>query len=220
MKENTTIQKKAVGKKTAGKEKSTRSYTLYDTCDKCTLWVYIELVCEDNIEALIVEGKPTKEELEDAKRELLFEFSNMMSDFSNSKELTSVKNIYKYKSELTSLVLCANLVSAGDTEKIKDELKLFGIYAKTNEEIIKKIESKIKSVKLRLNIEYKNVESTRKEEYKPQKSDFAKMLVVLSKFSGYKLDKYSITLEEYAEHIKLYNEHIEAVNQKNTNYEK
>lgn len=54
--EKSTATAKSAGPKPGSPDGSGSSYTLYDSCNKCPLRAYIEMVCNDNLRALVIGG--------------------------------------------------------------------------------------------------------------------------------------------------------------------
>lgn len=199
--------KKVAGKKTGSKEGLSQLYTLYDTCDICPLWVYISLVCDEDIKVLIKEGNPPEEALKTAKLNLLFEFNELISDGENKIQST-IRKIYKYKSQLMVLEIALVLISEGRMEDVKGVLKALGIRNDEATKTVSQIKGKIGSISIHLQKELKEYEGLNRNEEKANRKDFDALLAKLTKFFGFRVMK-DITLSEYAAYIKEYNLHTQ-----------
>lgn len=206
--------KRAAGKKAVAKEKSKDLFSLYDNCDICPLWVYIDIVCDNKLESLIIKGKPTNEELEEGKVRLLIDYSNASGNLEQSSKTDKIRKIYHYTASIQGLFLCINLIELGEYESTFDYLKTHNIYEKDPSKIIEKIISKIRSYELQIN-KNKNDLSTSPSE-KIKREDFEKELVVLSKYMGFQITKFNTRLSEYIQYRKSYEQYILILNsQKN-----
>lgn len=210
---------KNAGRKTAVKGFSKESYTLYDTCDKCLLSVYIDVVCNDNNMALVISGNPNDEVLTTTRMNLIMEFSELSGNEYTNRYHNVIRQIYSYKSVINGLNMAMNLVSLGRFNISVDYLNKNGVPCKapkTGKELeflIKKIQGVIKGklVKyMELSKKYENINKEFPSET-PTPQYYTENLIMLSKYVGYKLDK-SITLAEYAGYIKDYKHHIEILN--------
>lgn len=72
--EKSTATAKSAGPKPGSPDGSGSSYTLYDSCNKCPLRAYIEMVCNDNLRALVIGGNPPEEVLQEVRMALVAEF--------------------------------------------------------------------------------------------------------------------------------------------------
>ncbi len=215
MKTRFTICEKVVGRKTAEKERFLQPYTLYDNCDICPLWVYIDLVCDDNLQSLVITGTPPESALREAKERLIFDYNNRFINMSTSVNLNAMQSIYSMRTELQMMVLCMNLITRGEAEAAKPYLRKFGIYTNSQDKIVSSLESKIKALHIHLNRETEKFNKEVKTE-KTTRQDFEKQLVLMSKYFGFPLQKKILTLAEYAGYLNEYNNYLD--NLKNTKY--
>lgn len=203
---------KSAGQKPENPEPSGSSYTLYDTCDKCPLSVYIDLVCNDNLRALVLTGNPPEDVIQEAKMGLLSEFHELSGDARSASVTNSLRLIYGYKAQILGLVLSAQLLPGPDKEQIAGHLRQNGIRIKSIPEdeaglrsLVQRIESRIKNLQTRLKEEVKryNAMQSRSAGQAPTPDLFNDQLVLLSKHVGFHLSK-TITLAEYAGYLKDY----------------
>lgn len=210
---------KNVGKKTEAKGFSKESYTLYDTCDKCPLSVYIDVVCNDNNKALIVSGNPREDALTATRMNLIMEFSELSGNEYTDRYHSVIRQIYSYKSVINGLNMAMNLVALGRFDVSIEYLNKNGVPCKApntdkeSEMLLKKVQGVIKGKLVKYMEVCKKYESINKESSSvaPTPQYYTENLIMLSKHIGYKLDK-SITLAEYAGYIKDYKQHIEILN--------
>lgn len=205
---------KNAGKKQEVKELSKQSY-LYDTCDKCPLWVYIELVCNDNISVLVINGDHTDNELIEAKRKLMMEFSEISGNEQSTIISNTLKNIYLYRSEIQVLSMCIRLIYAHKYDEAIKLLKEYNINVSIpdNEQefmkLMKIIEGKSKMKLLKLKEAKRKYESLYNSEESKEITPvyYDKQLVMLSKHVGFKLDK-NIFLSEYAAYLNDFKNYL------------
>lgn len=204
---------KVAGKKQANPEKQRKSYIIYNNCYECTLKVYIELVCNDNLDALIISGNPTREELEDARDRIFSEFS-AISGASETRRTTLLRESRLYRSQIVGLIAALHLISLGD--KDVGILKEFGIRFKVPDnadelnELINKIFSKISERKIRYNKSISELNRLNEKEAgkKVNPMDFFNQLVSLSRWAGFRIGT-EISLAEYSAYLKQMNEYAE-----------
>lgn len=202
--------KKHVGRKRGAKERSNRSYTLYDSCDKCPLWVYMDLVCDEKLESLVINGKAPEDVLKEARTNLIIEFSQLSGDTHTDVINNILRKIYLYKNEINIFRICASLIVSGEYESSLKQLAKMGIRSgipQNTEQangLLKNIEGRIKGKDIYLQKEIKRYEELTKDQGEnPKRQLYEEQIVVLSKHSGFKLDK-NMTLAEYAAYLKDY----------------
>ena len=210
--------------KNAGRKRAVRgflkgSYTLYDTCDKCPLSAYIDVVCNTNNRALVINGNPSDDVLITARMNLIMEFSELSGNEYTDRYHNVIRQIYTYKSVINGLNMAMNLVALGRFDVSIDYLNKNGVICKVpktekeSEILLKKIQGVIKGKLVKYMEVCKRYESINQESSSETVTPqyYTENLIMLSKHVGYKLDK-SITLAEYAGYIKDYKQHIEILN--------
>lgn len=207
--------KKRAGKKTGKKVSLKKSYTLYDSCDKCPLSNYIDLVCNDNLQALVIEGNPPSEILNETKHMLIIEFSELSGNTHTQSVINSIKRMHLLKTQILGFSLCFDLINHGAYDKPAEFLKTQNVNIgeiKTEadkQQILKSIDSRVKSKSIQLKEESarhnKLLEDSKGEKLTAQ--SFNEQLAVLSKHTGFRLEK-NLTLAEYAAYIKQYLEYV------------
>ena len=218
--ENITSTEKSAGKKAAAPAESQRSYSLYDTCDKCPLWVYINLVCDKDIRALIKKGNPPTEELEEARDNIASEFAELSANTTMSSIHNCQRQIYFLKSQIYGLAISLHLVSSGEHVEAIDYINKQGLRIKAasfDKESVENIEKKIKNAianrNIRLTQETKRlteIAGGRQKGAEFTKTLFNDQLIHLSKHFGFRITK-KITLAEYAGYIKDYQKSLSHV---------
>jgi len=210
------MTKKSVFKRQAAKGVYITSYSLYDTCDVCPLSVYIDLICNDNLRALIKYGTPKDEVLQEAKLKLCAEFAELSGDETAKAIFTAIRDVYMYQSQVALVTVVLNLLKS----KISDGLpylKSIGLNVAMPKresdyvQAIKRVNGFLKGRVIRYKEAYKQYELLSKGNGKSKgikSSDFTDILVHLSKNAGFRLTT-DISLAEYASYLKLYKKDIE-----------
>lgn len=205
------VIKNRVGRKLVKKGKSRKSYFIYNTCSKCPLSVYIDVVCNNNLHALVKRGNPPINVLEEAKYNLIVEFSSLTGDMHTESITNSLRNIHALKAEILGLTICIQLLLNEDYEALISGLKAYSILLKKTpdekekDQILKRVENKIRSKGILLKEEIARYEklTSGSENEKITAQYFNEQIITLSKHIGIKITK-DIMLDEYAACIKDY----------------
>lgn len=213
--EKSTTREKNVGLNPVSRVKSSR-YTIADSCDVCTLDRYIRMTCDDDLQALVIEGKPSNDVLEAARMKLLSEFAVLSG--STDKGIIVTKKIYLYRTLIIMYVISANLIASGDYSCI-EMLNKNGLSCKEpkNEDevnkLLKRIKSAITEKKVRMAEEEKRLARIQGKGDKPTRDGYMATLVAISKNAGFRIDT-GITLAEYAAYLKDYKREVELMRQR------
>lgn len=204
---------KAVGKKPDDRDESGKSYTIYDTCAKCPLRAYIDLVCNDNLRALVVSGNPPETLLQETRHQLYTEFSELSGDSQFQVMNTTLRKIHTYRANILLLLVCQRLLALGERLQALSFLAKAGVRFAPGMEtkpILSKLSGLIREKKIRLRSEEKRYQSLTggQTSEKLTPAHFTSQLVSLSKSAGFRLTT-SITLAEYAAYLKDMKETIE-----------
>lgn len=200
----------AAGRKREVPARSLSPYTLYDTCNKCPLWAYVELVCNNNPRALTVEGEPPESALEDAGISLTAEFSELSGNADASDIHNTMKNIRIYRMHIQILTTCLCFCFNGKTEDARRVLKQVDINIPGDpEDALKRIEGFIKSKSILLKKEidrYEKLVSGNKGN-KPTVKYYNQQLAVLSVHFKFNIDM-NVTLAAFASYLKIFENHV------------
>lgn len=209
---------KHAGKKPTDQEKSKSLFRIYDKCEICPLSVYIDVVCNDNLQALVIYGKPDKEDLLAAKSALNFEFAELSGNSEISSIVNIVRQMYQIQSQMLGFDIAIKLVSAGKVDETEDWLKLhIPNYSKPNDEesiskLIKKMVGLYKAKEIQLNElkkRYDAISSKGGDKIKPEY--YTELLITISKNIGFHLKREELTLSEFAIYLKDLNRSIESL---------
>jgi len=197
---------------------------LYDSCFVCPLSVYIDVVCDDNLNALVIEGNPTNELLEDTKLKLMSEFSEMSNQAEMKMQIDRMRNLYLYEIQIRGFELALALISRKMYPEAIEFLNQNGLKCKApeTEEEFEKLTKAIQIKIMNRISKYKEAKAAcdlyQKKGEKPTRKYFNKLLVMLSvcEIIKFQLDTKKMTVAEFAEYLNLYNEYQN--NLKSTQY--
>lgn len=216
MKEKHITKGKNVGKKQEDLGKSKKSYIIYDSCYTCPLKAYIQVVCNGDMRALVLEGEPTDEELNMAFSGILEQYQEISGN-KPSLQNSILREIYMYRSHILGLALCYDLVLSGeiDLKGLNDCGITFNPSKEDEFSLLEKISMKIKDRKIRLKKaigEYDRIQKNNKSE-KVTMMHFVEQLASLSRWAGFRLSD-EITLAEYAVYTRQMNDYAEQLKTK------
>lgn len=216
MKESSTSRVRSVIREAPPRPEHPSSTLLYDSVHTCPLSAYIDAVCDDRLESLIIEGKPSREELEEARFKLVTGFSEMSNQGEASAFCEVMGNYYYQRGLLLGYELSLKLIISGRYDAALEYLKGSGLdlpIPETKEEL----EKLIKTIELKMKnriVKYKEAKSaykalsSRKGE-KPTRRYYSKLLVILSTSEVIKiqLSAKKMTVAEFADYLNIYNEY-------------
>ena len=208
----TTI-KKRVGIKTAAKEKLKQSFRIYEKCDTCPLSVYIDAVCNDNLKGFVISGNPPEEILQINRSALTVEFSEMSGNAEVNMITNLLKQIYLIQTKIEGLKICLKVVDVEMHPDVLDYLKKHGVRLvnpKNKEEVnklISELTGRMNGHIIRFDELKKKYDTINKASSgeKPTPEYYTSILIMLSKYMGFHLNKEKITLSYFALCLKNYN---------------
>lgn len=190
---------------------SKSSYALYDTCDKCPLRVYIDVICNENLQALVSAGEATEADLLACRAALISEFNELSGRDDTSAAINQMRNIQLYRTQWLGLALCAELIAAGRPAEAFAFMERNGVPVgaepETEAEWMKlgrKLEARIRLLKVKIREEankHRDQAARNDQGGRPTPGDFNDQLIALSKHVGYRLNQ-EISLAEYAGYLK------------------
>lgn len=201
------------------KERPLNTYSYYSNCDTCPYWVYISLVCDDNLRALVLHGNPPEELLRDAKMNILTEFSELSGGTGTFKINNILREYYRCRSQYTGLSISLELLARGRYDKAFAYLASYGITRPKNdneEQMLKAAKivaskAKLKAVRMKeLSKRYSSlVRDTGKS--KATKDDYYRGLVNMSKHFGFNISA-SFSCANVAAYINQYHTSLNSFN--------
>lgn len=177
------------------------------------MWVYVDLVCNNNIKSLLISGHASDDILIECKQNLITEFAEISGNTQAHHMSSIVKNIYLYKSQAQGLTIAINLLLSGDLELPIVYLNNNGVRVtkpetvKDMDVIVKRTQGLIKDKIRRINNLMKDYEKLTVGSTKVTPQFYTEQLMTLSKHVGFRLDK-NISLAEYAAYVKDLNEYM------------
>lgn len=169
------------------------------------------MTCDDDLQALVIEGNPSNDVLEAARIKLLSEFSVLSG--STDKGVIIAKKVYLYRALIMLYIISANLIASGDYSCI-ETLNKKGLSCKEpkNEDdvnkLLKRIKSAITEKKVRMAEEEKRLARIQGKGEKPTREGYMATLVAISKNAGFRIDT-GITMAEYAAYLRDYKKDME-----------
>lgn len=199
------------GKKPENRGYSGKSYIIYDSCYNTPLKAYISLVCDENLQALVVSGNPPDEVLQEAVEGINSELSEISGNGEYSARKVVTRKVYTYRATVALLCTCQRTIAAGNREKAEKYLLKVGVRCNRDDKgLIELLSGIIREKKIRLRSEeekFKKLFSDDKGD-KPTRAYFTDQLVALSKYAGFRLTT-DIMLSEYALYLKSLREDVE-----------
>ena len=205
-----------VGKKQEDPVKSKKSYTIYDSCYSCPLSVYIRVVCDQDFEALIIDGNPSLLELKEAWNKILNEYYELSGNMSNRS--VNLKEYYIYRSQIVGFSLCLKLILLGEVGYVIEYLNNLGLRCKLpnnkveENKLIEDIKNKIHERNIRLKKAQADLD-IKESNNKVTKYQFTEQLVGISKWLGFRIGA-DITVAEYVSYLKNMKEYVEMMKMK------
>jgi len=184
---------------------------MYTRCSQTPLDVFIDALVNKNLSRLVIYGKATYKQINDAWEQLFTEYCELSGSPQYQRLVNLSREIGGLQSKLLSIRLCVKVLGYRYSTRAVSTLRRFGYNYKFNLQDpegylrdIKAVMTKSKSVEIALDqslVEYDKLlkESDGKnltEDY------FQKALVELSKFMGFRVNAREVTVSEYVAMIK------------------
>lgn len=215
-----TLTRKNAGSKAADPAKSKPSFTLKERCKQLIIGDYIELVCEDNFDVLIVEGKPDREALNEAKMTILTEFGEL-SGGSESEVASMYDKITQARAQIDAIGTALDVLARDFDGSCFDDacriLQTCGISTRTwrRKTVMSDVKRtaailKSKEVRLKIDIERYNKMASKSEGKKLTEVDIRVEMSVISSHLKYGIAD-DCNLATYAAHKKNYVASVKAM---------
>lgn len=180
--------------------------TLHRTC-QLPLDGFIKAHCRGDFSGLIISGDPSNQEILDAWNEIVFEFSGLIKSESTEAQVSLAREIGLLQHHLKYVeCACVLLSQRYDIDVINELIRMGydGEYPEQDPVAMKRQLERVKSLSKtyyydldQLFDQYARTMKTQ-EGKKQSEEDFVKNLAMLSKYQGYRLDRFTLTTEEYA----------------------
>lgn len=160
---------------------------IYQNCRELPIHWFNEIGLTGDLKYLIKDGEHTEEELNDAWLDILSEYV-LIHPIGFLKQEQQEKQKLAYMSQRMAIIK-----TVMDFDVYSDELlKKLKLTRKTIKKEYNKLRQKTAQLHARLNT---------KEEIKQEQSGFEKTVIQLSKYYGFKIDRYTTTVSEWLQFI-------------------
>jgi hypothetical protein len=201
------------------------SHLLYLDCATLPLKKFIACLCEDNLQALVISGKPTLPELQEAWWNIYAEFIDLCAEADNIYANRLQSDVNMFKARLLKIKLMVGFLRCEYDLQYVDELRTRGFRYKfewdNQKQYHKDLDSTLAGTKhwqLQLQLREAELEAyldAAKGE-KPSPLYFTQILIRLSDHAGFQLNPEVLTTAEFALRKKAYTDYADKVNkQKN-----
>ncbi len=196
---------------------------IYRTCAKLPMASFLDALCDDNLNSLIIEGKATPDALSQAWLLILSEYYELRGDGVDSNEQCMLsRDIQKLSNHLHILDVCVQFLLDRYSESIADSVRKLGYtFRPTSFEPVDYIEqlnavvqkSKTKFVQLQQLMKQLEARMEQAGQEKPKREDFERMVIYIEEMQGTSYDIYVLTVSKYVMLEKKYHQKIEQLKQ-------
>lgn len=192
---------------------------IYRSCSKLPMSSFLDALCDDNLNSLIIEGKASPDVLTQAWLLILSEYYELRGDGIDSNEQCSLsRDIQKLNNHLYILDICVQFLLERYSESIADSVRKLGYsFRPTSIEPVDYIEqlnavvqkSKTKYIQLQQLIKQLEQKMMDAGNEKPKRETFEKALLYFEEMQGatYNIDE--LTVSKYIMLEKKYNQKVE-----------
>jgi hypothetical protein len=179
---------------------------IYTKCDEIPLCKFIE-VYNGNLEALVVSGKVSNDELRDTASYLMQEYASIIGNNNLSFEIGKKNSIINSNIKLTLLDAAANLINMGSYKNASDILEYVGIKMaddhskETIDKTLDAITSNRSYIEMRLTLERNKERQKQNLPVKP--IDFTRERMIVGTHFKMYIDPLKYTAAEYGNMVKM-----------------
>lgn len=197
---------------------------LYNSCYDLPLSRFIKCICDEDYLALIIEGEATPEALSEVWAKIYQEYIDLMGNTSNDYMLTLMMEVNRLYFRHESIVRAVELLRSYRFDELVSMLKKEGFNLQFNPNDadaygndLKKVTTRAKSLLVEMEQKKSQLDLLKqtKGSGSVTREFFDKILVTLSKFMGFKINKDKTTVTEYIYTLKDYINHCKALESKN-----
>lgn len=200
--------------------KTLKKASWYKNISELPLDRFIKVVCENDLLALTISGRPTEAELNEAWEEIYDEYVFYLKDKTQEyfESLTRTHNILLTKIQAVDLVIYRLSIQHSD-EIVKELKKLLpGLSGKFNAQDVEGYRKDLKKAQQDAKILIAQADQKKQEleklieqrnGEKIDRTQFDKMLIQISKHMKYHINKYTVTVSEFINMILDINETME-----------
>lgn len=184
---------------------------------------FLDALCEDNLNSLIIEGKATGDQLTQAWVLILSEYYELRGDgIEGNEQCTLSRDIQKLHNHLYLVDVCVQFLLDRYSDSIADSLRQLGyIFRPTSQEpidYIKQLNSVVQKSKtkyIQLQQLLKQLEQLMDEAgtEKPKREDFERMIIYIEEMQGATYNIEQLTVSKYVMLEKKYSQKIEHLKQ-------
>ncbi len=202
--------------KNPGESEHQSNTSYFNSIYTCPLSVYIDVTCDNKLESLVISGRPTTAQLEEARLKLMSEFYEASDNASAQMFSETSRNLFAKRNRIIGLEASLRLILAKRYEYSIIYLNKNGVkcsWPESDEDfkkLVSKINIEIKNSIIKLKIaqaKYDSLHSCNSE--KPNRKYYNKLLIILSTCDIIKiqLNPKKMMVSEFAEYLNLYNEY-------------
>jgi hypothetical protein len=192
---------------------------IYHSCSKLPMAAFLDALCEDNLQSLIIDGKVTPPQLNEAWVLILSEYYELRGDGIDGNEQTSLsRDILKLNNHLNILDVCVKFLLERYSDSIADSVRKLGYsFRPTSFEPIDYIvqlntvvqKSKTKYVQLQQMLKQLEAKMAEGGKEKPKRETFEKNLLYYEEMQGASYNMDELTVSKYVMLEKKYDQKIE-----------
>lgn len=184
---------------------------LYTRCSSTPLDVFIDALVNKNLGRLVIYGKATQKQINDAWELLFTEYCEISGSPQYQRLVNLTREIGGLQSKLLSIRLCVKVLGYRYSAMAVSTLKRFGYNYKFNPldaegyvRDLKAVMTKSRSVEIALDQSLAEYEKLLKESDGKSLTEegFQRVLIELSKFMGFRVNAKEVTVSEYIAMIK------------------
>lgn len=192
---------------------------IYRTCSKLLMPAFLDALCDDNLNSLIIEGNATKDQLTQAWLLILSEYYELKGDGIDGNEQWSLsRDIQKLNNHLSILDMCVQFLLERYSESIADSVRKLGYsfrptsfepadYIDQLNAVVQK--SKTKYIQLQQLIKQLEAKMQEVGQEKPQREIFEKNLLHFEEMQGATYNMEELTVSKYLMLENKYNQKVE-----------
>jgi len=192
-----------------------RPLSLYRGCNNLPMEIFIQCLCDENLDALVIEGKATKEQLHHAWVMILAEYYELKGDVDGEQWLLS-RDVMRLENHLTLLDRCVEFLKTRWSDSIAESINKLGYtfrpaskgdYWEELNRVVQK--SKTKYIHLQQMIKELEAQVKKVEGKKPTRGYFDNMLIHIEEMQkvSYSLD--TLTVQKFVLLEKKYWHQVE-----------
>lgn len=192
---------------------------IYRSCSKLLMPAFLDALCDDNLNSLIIEGKATKDQLTQAWLLILAEYYELRGDGIDGNEQWSLsRDIQKLNNHLNILDMCVQFLLERYSASIADSVRKLGYsFRPTAFEPVDYIielnavvqKSKTKYIQLQQLIKQLEQKMEDAGTEKPRREIFEKNLLHFEEMQGATYNMDELTVSKYLQLENKYNHKIE-----------